>query len=74
MALPLEKTPIDKDSPVLVVGAGTFGLSTVWHLARRGYTNVVCVDKFGYPSPDSAGYDLNKMARTEYAGDEVMKR
>ncbi|TFK56807.1 DAO-domain-containing protein [Heliocybe sulcata] len=60
-------------SRILVVGGGTWGLSTAWHLAQRGYTNIICIDRFHYPSPDSAGYDLNKMARTEYAGEKFMQ-
>ncbi|KAM0756555.1 putative fructosyl amino acid oxidase, partial [Meredithblackwellia eburnea MCA 4105] len=48
-------------------GAGTFGLSTAWHLARRGYTNIVVVDRHEAPSTASAGNDLNKIFRTEYS-------
>ena len=48
-------------------GAGTFGLSAAWHLARQGYTNVTAIDRYEPPSQDSAGYDLNKIFRTEYA-------
>ena len=52
---------LSKSSPILVVGSGTFGLSTAVHLARRGFTNVQCLDRYPYPSPDSAGYDINKI-------------
>ena len=52
---------LPKDARVLIVGAGTFGLSTAVHLARRGYTNIQCIDRFPYPSKDSAGYDVNKI-------------
>ncbi|KAL6246902.1 hypothetical protein RBB50_006209 [Rhinocladiella similis] len=52
---------LPKSSPILIVGTGTFGLSTAVHLARRGFTNVQCLDRFPYPSPDSAGYDVNKI-------------
>ncbi|KAL3421907.1 fructosyl amine:oxygen oxidoreductase [Phlyctema vagabunda] len=54
------------DETILVIGSGTFGISTAYHLASRGYTNITCIDKHPYPSPDSAGYDLNKIIRTEY--------
>ncbi|KAL3462741.1 FAD dependent oxidoreductase [Aspergillus heterothallicus] len=50
-----------KDSSILIVGTGTFGLSTAVHLARRGFTNIQCLDRWPYPSPDSAGYDINKI-------------
>lgn len=37
-----------KSSPIVVVGAGVFGLSTALHLAERGYTNVKVLDKQRY--------------------------
>ena len=37
-----------KDSPIVIVGAGVFGLSTAIHLAQRGYTNVKILDKQAY--------------------------
>jgi sarcosine oxidase/L-pipecolate oxidase len=37
-----------KSSPIVVVGAGVFGLSTALHLAERGYTNVKVLDKQPY--------------------------
>ncbi|KAI5478463.1 fructosyl amino acid oxidase [Pseudohyphozyma bogoriensis] len=58
---------LDKAAPVVVVGAGTFGLSTAWHLARRGYTNITVIDRHEAPSIASAGSDLNKIFRTEYS-------
>lgn len=58
----VQVTPdLSKDASILIVGTGTFGLSTAVHLARRGYTNIQCLDKWAYPSPDSAGYDINKI-------------
>jgi sarcosine oxidase/L-pipecolate oxidase len=54
------------DSPILIVGSGTFGISTAYHLAKRGYKNITCIDKRSSPSKDSAGNDLNKIIRTEY--------
>ncbi|EIN14058.1 FAD dependent oxidoreductase [Punctularia strigosozonata HHB-11173 SS5] len=50
---------------VLIVGAGTIGLSSAYHLAQRGYT-VTCLDAHPVPSPLSAGFDINKIVRTEY--------
>ncbi|KAK5041969.1 hypothetical protein LTR13_001774 [Exophiala sideris] len=52
---------LPKSSSILIVGTGTFGLSTAVHLARRGFTNIQCLDRFPYPSLDSAGYDVNKI-------------
>ncbi|KAF8854333.1 FAD dependent oxidoreductase [Acephala macrosclerotiorum] len=54
------------EKSILIVGSGTFGISTAFHLAKRGYLNITCIDKHSYPSLDSAGYDLNKIIRTEY--------
>ena len=56
--------PLNKNSPVIVVGAGTWGASTALYLGRRGYTNVVVLDPHPYPSPISAGNDVNKIAET----------
>ena len=61
-------------SKLLVVGAGTWGLSTCYHLAIRGYKDITCLDKWPYPSLDSAGNDLNKMVRSEFDGDPVIQR
>ncbi|KAK2690678.1 hypothetical protein QWA68_010503 [Fusarium oxysporum] len=58
--------PLNKDSSILIIGAGTFGISTAYHLAKRGYTNITCIDRHPWPSLDSAGHDLNKVMRTEY--------
>lgn len=38
----------NKDYPINIVGAGVFGLSTAYHLARRGYTNVTIFDRLEY--------------------------
>ncbi|KAJ9216658.1 hypothetical protein DTO166G4_1874 [Paecilomyces variotii] len=57
-----------KNDPVLVVGAGVFGLATAHQLASAGYTNITVLEKDGQiPSRFSAGYDLNKIVRPEYA-------
>ncbi|CZR57837.1 related to fructosyl amino acid oxidase [Phialocephala subalpina] len=55
------------NSSVLILGAGTFGLSTAYHLAKAGYKNITVLDKASsIPSKYSAGYDLNKIVRAEY--------
>ncbi|KAF9887175.1 hypothetical protein FE257_010429 [Aspergillus nanangensis] len=60
--------PISKASPIVIVGAGVFGLSTAIHLAKRGYTNVKLLDK--QPYHDSKySYDkgyINKIIRAAY--------
>ncbi|KAI5300532.1 hypothetical protein KEM55_006766 [Ascosphaera atra] len=57
-------------SKILIVGAGVFGLSTAFHLAKKGYSDVTVLDKGEvFPSPYSAGNDLNKIMRVEYEDD-----
>lgn len=34
--------------PVLIVGAGVFGLSTALHLAKRGFNDITVLDKQPY--------------------------
>lgn len=42
-------TPLaDRNSPIIVVGAGVFGLSSAIHLAERGFKNVTVFDKQPY--------------------------
>jgi NADPH-dependent 2,4-dienoyl-CoA reductase/sulfur reductase-like enzyme len=46
---------------VLIVGTGVFGISTAYHLLKRGYKDVTVVDRAeSLPAPDAAGTDLNK--------------
>ncbi|EYE92074.1 NAD(P)/FAD-dependent oxidoreductase [Aspergillus ruber CBS 135680] len=52
---------LSKSSPLLIIGAGTWGSSTALHLARRGYTNVTALDPYPVPSAISAGNDVNKI-------------
>ena len=58
---------VNKDSPIIIVGAGAWGLSTALHLANAGYTNVTVHERAEkIPSPYSAAWDLNKIVRAEY--------
>ncbi|USP73338.1 hypothetical protein yc1106_00612 [Curvularia clavata] len=47
---------------ILIIGAGTWGCSIALELARRGYTSITVLDGSLFPSPISAGNDLNKIA------------
>lgn len=64
-------TPAEnKDRKILIVGAGVFGLSTAFHLAKSGYSNITVLDRGEtIPSKYSAGNDLNKIMRVEYEDD-----
>ncbi|QKX57596.1 uncharacterized protein TRUGW13939_04714 [Talaromyces rugulosus] len=49
------------NSPILIVGGGTWGCSISLELARRGYQDVTVLDAYPIPAPISAGNDLNKI-------------
>lgn len=53
-----------KEIDYLIIGGGTFGLSTALDLLRRGKTNVTIVDPYSVPSEISAGNDMNKIVQT----------
>ncbi|KAH7014884.1 FAD dependent oxidoreductase [Ilyonectria destructans] len=63
-----------KNDPIVIVGAGIFGLSTALHLTRRGYQDVTVFDRQDYDSGlysyhkgcDAASADLNKIIRSAY--------
>ncbi|GME42057.1 Sarcosine oxidase [Neofusicoccum parvum] len=55
------------DDPIIVVGAGAFGLSTVLHLSQAGYTNISVFEQDSQiPPRQSAANDINKIVRAEY--------
>ncbi|KAL7785505.1 FAD dependent oxidoreductase [Trichoderma ceciliae] len=55
------------NEPVIIVGAGAFGLSTALHLSQAGYADITVFDRASeIPSPYSAANDLNKIIRAEY--------
>lgn len=58
---------VGKDSSIVIVGGGAWGLSTALHLINAGYTNVTILEKAEtIPSQYSGAYDLNKIVRAEY--------
>ncbi|OJJ42894.1 hypothetical protein ASPZODRAFT_136747 [Penicilliopsis zonata CBS 506.65] len=69
---------MSKDAPIVIVGAGVFGLTSAIHLARRGYTKITVFDRQPYHETwydfdkgcDAASADRNKIIRAAY-GDEV---
>ncbi|KAF2634652.1 FAD dependent oxidoreductase [Massarina eburnea CBS 473.64] len=54
---------------VLIVGGGTFGTSTAYHLSLKpdSYKNITVLDRFPVPSKEAAGNDINKVIRNDYA-------
>lgn len=62
-----EVMTISKSDPIIILGAGAFGLSTALHLSEAGYTNITVLDKGKeVPSGYSAANDVNKILRAEY--------
>lgn len=63
-----------KADPIIIIGAGVFGLSTAIHLAQGGFRNVTVFDtqdyelsKYDYTlGCDSASADMNKIIRSAY--------
>jgi sarcosine oxidase/L-pipecolate oxidase len=69
-----QSIPPNKKDPIVIVGAGVFGLSTAIHLFRRGYKDVTVLDKQPYDETlysyfkgaDAASADINKIVRSAY--------
>lgn len=57
----------NRSEPVLIVGAGVFGLSTALNLASRGYSNVTVLDRAPPPVPDGSSVDVSRVIRCDYA-------
>jgi sarcosine oxidase/L-pipecolate oxidase len=52
-----------KDETILVVGSGCFGISTAYHLLKRGFKNVTVVDRSDIlPAPDAASTDISQFS------------
>ena len=53
--------PVSTNERVLIIGAGCFGLSTAYHLLRRGFADVTVLDRSEkLPAPDAASNDMNR--------------
>lgn len=54
---------VSETDKILIVGAGCFGISTAYHLLKRGFKDVTILDRSEvHPAPDAASTDLNKSA------------
>lgn len=68
---------IDRDNPwagkpeptILIIGAGTFGTSTAYHLAHQyaDPSKVTVIDQAPSPPKPAASIDVNRVIRTDYA-------
>lgn len=56
------------DSTILIIGAGTFGVSTAWHLSQNHSdpSKVTIIDREASPPPHSAAADVNRIITSDY--------
>ncbi|KAH6662673.1 FAD dependent oxidoreductase [Plectosphaerella plurivora] len=59
--------PPSKEDPIIIIGAGVFGLSTALELKSRGYKSITILDRFLPPVPDGSSVDISRIIRVEYA-------
>ncbi|KAH8680068.1 putative fructosyl amino acid oxidase [Tricladium varicosporioides] len=60
---------LSKPTPkIIIVGAGTFGLSTGLHLLRQNHppSQLLLLDRYPCPSPDAASNDSSRAIRPDY--------
>lgn len=62
-----------RDSKVLIVGAGVFGLTLALELTKRGYQNITVLDRHAPPVPDGSSVDISRVVRADYADAIYMK-
>ncbi|KAJ5247696.1 hypothetical protein N7468_002679 [Penicillium chermesinum] len=57
------------ESEILIVGAGIFGVSTAYHLAKRlpAPSSITLLDRAPPPSGNAASTDINKIIRADYS-------
>lgn len=55
-----------KSQPVIIVGAGVFGLSTALELTKRGYTDITVLDRYLPPAVDGSSVDISRIIRFDY--------
>lgn len=56
-----------KNSTILIVGAGVFGLTLALSLHQRGYHNITIFDRYLPPVPDGSSVDISRVIRPDYA-------
>ncbi|KAM0199053.1 hypothetical protein ACHAPI_003498 [Fusarium lateritium] len=61
------RKPVAKTEPIVIVGAGVFGVSTALELKKRGYQKVTVLDRFLPPVVDGSSVDISRVIRVEYA-------
>ncbi|KAJ5094756.1 hypothetical protein N7456_010617 [Penicillium angulare] len=63
------------NSEILIVGAGIFGISTAYHLAKQSSnpSSIAILDRAPPPSGDAASTDINKIVRADYSSPLYME-
>lgn len=62
-----------KESSVIIVGAGVFGLTLARELCQRGYIRVTVLDRHPPPVPDGSSVDISRIIRSDYADSQYLK-
>ncbi|KAL1745024.1 FAD dependent oxidoreductase [Schizophyllum fasciatum] len=58
---------LSKDEKIVIVGAGCFGMSTAYHLLKRGFTNITVLERSEVlPAVDGSSNDFNRIVRSSY--------
>lgn len=76
-----DSSELRKDSKIVIIGAGVFGLSTTLHLLQRGYTNIHLFDRQPFDQnhydetkgADGASCDVNKIVRASYGSAKLFQ-
>ncbi|CAG9981776.1 unnamed protein product [Clonostachys byssicola] len=58
--------PLNKTDPIVVVGAGVFGLSIALELRQRAYKNITVLDRMLPPVADGSSNDTSRIIRPDY--------
>jgi sarcosine oxidase/L-pipecolate oxidase len=69
------KKIVKMESKILIVGAGIFGISTAYHLAKQSSNpaSITVLDRLPAPSQDAASTDVNKIIRADYSSPLYME-
>ncbi|KAF7517990.1 hypothetical protein G7054_g13613 [Neopestalotiopsis clavispora] len=63
---------MDKNSRIVIVGAGIFGLSAAHQLASDGFSNILVLDRHMPPAPDASSNDISRIVRFDYADEDYL--
>ncbi|KAJ4483807.1 FAD dependent oxidoreductase [Lentinula aciculospora] len=53
---------------IVIIGAGCFGISTAYHLLKRGFQDITIIERSNdFPAKDASSNDINRIVRTSYS-------